>query len=67
MTGLLHTLQDTYEPLTGDELVYLPARLGGTAPTLEEANAMDDQERRDQIRAASAARKAERAKTEGAQ
>ncbi|MEO8828947.1 lysophospholipid acyltransferase family protein [Lapillicoccus sp.] len=60
MTSMLHTLQESYEPLTGDDLTYLPARLGGTAPTLEQANDMDDQERRDAIRKASAARKAER-------
>ncbi|MGN6415622.1 lysophospholipid acyltransferase family protein [Flexivirga sp.] len=44
METRLHAVQDGYEPLTGDDLKYLPARLGGTAPTLEEANAMDVQE-----------------------
>ena len=61
MTQMLHALQDAYEPLTGTDLTYLPARLGGTAPTLDEANELDDAERRDAIRKASAARKAERA------
>ncbi|MEP6650699.1 MAG: lysophospholipid acyltransferase family protein, partial [Lapillicoccus sp.] len=61
MGDMLHVLQESYEPLTGDELAFLPARLGGKAPTLEEANQMDDDERRDAIRKASAARKAERA------
>jgi 1-acyl-sn-glycerol-3-phosphate acyltransferase len=61
MTRMLHTLQESYEPLTGAELAFLPARLGGTAPTLEAANELDDAERRDAIRKASAARKAERA------
>jgi 1-acyl-sn-glycerol-3-phosphate acyltransferase len=61
MTRMLHALQESYEPLTGAELAFLPARLGGTAPTLEDANELDDAERRDAIRAASAARKAERA------
>ncbi|MDQ6715223.1 MAG: 1-acyl-sn-glycerol-3-phosphate acyltransferase [Actinomycetota bacterium] len=61
MTGMLHALQEEYEPLTGDDLAFLPARLGGTAPTLDEANQMDEDERRDAIRAASAARKAVRA------
>ena len=61
MEVMLHALQESYEPMTGDELVFLPARLGGTAPTLEEANQLDDDERRDAIRKASAARKAERA------
>lgn len=62
MSATLHRLQEAYVPLSGDELVFLPARLGGRAPTLEEANAIDDAERREAIRAASAARKAERAK-----
>lgn len=61
METTLHGLQDAYPTLAGDELDFLPARLGGTAPTLEEANRMDDEERRDAIRQASAARKAERA------
>jgi hypothetical protein len=61
MEDMLHALQESYEPLTGDERVFLPARLGGAAPTLEEANQLDDDERRDAIRKASAARKAERA------
>jgi 1-acyl-sn-glycerol-3-phosphate acyltransferase len=61
METMLHGLQEAYEPLGHDELDFLPARLGGTAPTLEEANRMDDGERRDAIRRASAARKAERA------
>jgi 1-acyl-sn-glycerol-3-phosphate acyltransferase len=61
METMLHALQEAYEPLGHDELDFLPARLGGTAPTLEEADRMDDDERRDAIRRASAARKAERA------
>jgi len=61
MTTMLHALQDAYEPLSGDELAFLPARLGGTAPTLEQANDLDDEERREAIRKASAARKVERA------
>jgi 1-acyl-sn-glycerol-3-phosphate acyltransferase len=44
MTDLLHTAQDGYPPVTGNELKYLPARLGGTAPTLEQATAMDEEE-----------------------
>ena len=31
-------------PVTGDELKFVPARLGGTAPTPEEALAMDEAE-----------------------
>ncbi|MEO7234024.1 MAG: lysophospholipid acyltransferase family protein [Lapillicoccus sp.] len=61
MTRMLHTLQESYEPLNGAELAFQPARLGGTAPTLEAANDLDDEERRAAIRKASAARKAERA------
>jgi 1-acyl-sn-glycerol-3-phosphate acyltransferase len=44
MTDLLHTAQDAYPPVPGNELKYLPARLGGTAPTLEQATAMDEEE-----------------------
>lgn len=61
METMLHTSQEAYPALAGAELDFVPARLGGTAPTLDEANRMDDEERRDAIRAASAARKAERA------
>lgn len=41
MTAMLHAAQEAYPPLEGDDLVYLPARLGGRAPTLEEATALD--------------------------
>ena len=41
MEAQLHAQQDAYPPLTGEDLVYLPARLGGTAPTPEEAAALD--------------------------
>ena len=61
MSAMLHSLQDAYEPLVDDDLTFQPARLGGTAPTLDAANELDDQERREAIRRASAARKAERA------
>src|SRR4051812_24173211 len=61
MAELLDVVRAAYEPLGHDELDFLPARLGGTAPTLEDADRMDDEERRDAIRRASAARKAERA------
>jgi len=60
METMLHRLQDSYEPLTGEDLKYLPARLGGTAPTLEEATKVEDEERREMIRRASAKRKAAR-------
>ena len=41
MEAQLHAQQAAYPPLTGEDLVYLPARLGGTAPTPEEAAAED--------------------------
>jgi 1-acyl-sn-glycerol-3-phosphate acyltransferase len=44
MTDLLHAAQEAYPAVPGDELMYLPARLGGTAPTLEQASALDDEE-----------------------
>jgi 1-acyl-sn-glycerol-3-phosphate acyltransferase len=44
MTDLLHAAQETYPAVPADELKYLPARLGGAAPTLEEATAMDEEE-----------------------
>jgi 1-acyl-sn-glycerol-3-phosphate acyltransferase len=46
MTEQLHRDQEDYPPLTGDELVYLPARLGGKAPTPEEAYARDEEDSR---------------------
>ena len=42
MTTLLHQAQESYPALTGDDLKFLPARLGGTAPTPEEAAMRDD-------------------------
>ncbi len=60
MSTMLHGLQESYEPLTGEDLKYLPARLGGTAPTLDEATRIEDDERREMIRRASAERKAAR-------
>ena len=60
MAQLLHDLQEGYEPMTGEDLKYLPARLGGTAPTLEDATRIEDDERREMIRRASAERKAAR-------
>ena len=37
METMLHAVQEDYEPLTGDDVKYLPARLGGSAPAPEEA------------------------------
>jgi 1-acyl-sn-glycerol-3-phosphate acyltransferase len=44
MTDLLHAAQEAYPAVPSDERKYLPARLGGTAPTLEQATAMDEEE-----------------------
>lgn len=41
MQLLLDHAQAEYPRLSGDDLTYLPARLGGSAPTLDEADAMD--------------------------
>ncbi|MBP2390274.1 lysophospholipid acyltransferase family protein [Aeromicrobium fastidiosum] len=40
MTSLLHAVQDAYGPHPGGE-PWVPARLGGSAPTLAEADALD--------------------------
>jgi hypothetical protein len=44
MNDLLHAAQEAYPAVPADELKYLPVRLGGRAPTLEQATAMDDDE-----------------------
>jgi 1-acyl-sn-glycerol-3-phosphate acyltransferase len=44
ISALLHAAQESYPQVTGDELKFVPARLGGTAPTPEEALAMDEAE-----------------------
>ena len=44
MTDLLHAAQEAYPAVSTDELKYLPARLGGCAPTLGQATVMDDEE-----------------------
>ncbi len=41
MAAQLDAQQAAYPPLTGSELRYLPARLGGTAPTPQEAHEAD--------------------------
>ena len=51
MTELLHAAQDSYPPIPDAERRFLPARLGGTAPTPERAAELD---------AAEAAARAER-------
>ncbi len=57
MTELLHAAQQEYPPMTGDDLRFLPARLGGTAPTPEQAARLDavEAEARAARRAAKAA------------
>ena len=42
MTDLLHAAQEAYPAVPADELKYLPVRLGGLAPTLEKATALDE-------------------------
>ena len=44
MNDLLHAAQEAYPAIPKEELKYLPARLGGSAPTLEQATLMDDEE-----------------------
>lgn len=60
MQALLEEAQAEYPdvPAPGEDAWWLPRRLGGTAPTLEEAEAMDAEER-EARRAARAARAAE--------
>lgn len=41
MQAMLEAAQAAYPRLSGDDLIYQPARLGGRAPTLEEAGRMD--------------------------
>ena len=45
MVAQLHAQQAAYPPLGDEERAFLPARLGGSAPTLEEAYAMDERDR----------------------
>lgn len=42
MAELLAVARAAYEPLTGPDLKYLPASMGGTAPTLPEATRLDE-------------------------
>jgi hypothetical protein len=58
MRDLLHGVQDAYpdKPDSDDDRWWLPARLGGTAPTPEEAAALDAAEAEER-RAARAARR----------
>ena len=58
MTELLHEAQETYPdvPSGPDDTWWLPARLGGSAPTPDEALQLDRDERRARIAAAKKAR-----------
>jgi len=58
MERLLHEAQETYvdHPASSSDRWWQPARLGGTAPTPEEAESLDRQERRERIEAAKRAR-----------
>lgn len=57
MSQMLHRAQDDYEVLRGEDRKFLPVRLGGTAPTLEQATELD--------RADAEARIAARGRSEG--
>lgn len=46
MQAQLDEQQEAYPTLTGADLRFLPARLGGTAPTMAEARAKEDHDRR---------------------
>jgi 1-acyl-sn-glycerol-3-phosphate acyltransferase len=58
MAEMLDVARAAYEPLTGPDLKFLPASLGGTAPTLAEATRLDREEAAERIRK----RKEERAR-----
>ncbi len=62
MAGMLAAARDSYEPLTGSDAVFLPASMGGRAPTLAEANEMDQAD----IAARRAARAAKQAAKDAA-
>lgn len=64
MQAMLLDVQQAYpdRPTGADDGWWLPASLGGTAPTPERAAELDEAERRDKIRAYAAKAKAERAK-----
>ncbi|WP_040634106.1 lysophospholipid acyltransferase family protein [Mobilicoccus pelagius] len=46
MTTMLQAAQDAYPTVPFEDRAFMPARLGGTAPTLEEATALDLEETR---------------------
>ena len=67
MEKMLHEAQETYpdRPGPGEPSWWVPARLGGTAPTPEQALALDRDERRRRLAQAKAARDAARAEDAG--
>ena len=60
MGQMLAEARAAYEPLTGPDLKFLPASMGGTAPTLAEATRLDEAEATDRLRKAAERRAAER-------
>ena len=50
MEQMLHEVQESYPPLTGADRKYLPARLGGTAPTPDEALRIEEVEQAEKAR-----------------
>lgn len=52
MQHMLDVLRSTYEPMTGPDLKFLPAAMGGTAPTLAEATRLDDADSAERLRRA---------------
>lgn len=61
MAGMLDEVRATYPTLSGDDLQFLPASMGGTAPSLADAEAEDErvaaERRRKYVRELSEARK----------
>jgi 1-acyl-sn-glycerol-3-phosphate acyltransferase len=65
MADLLQVARAAYEPLTGADLKFLPASLGGTAPTLAEATRLDEAEAAERQRRADERRDAEGKRADG--
>ncbi|EWT00474.1 acyltransferase [Intrasporangium oryzae NRRL B-24470] len=59
MAEMLGVARAAYEPLTGADLKFLPASMGGTAPTLAEATRLDEAEAAERQRKADQKRAAE--------
>ena len=65
MADVLDRVRRGYEPLTGADLAFLPASMGGTAPSLAEATRLDDAEAAERLRRAEARRHEEEKKQTG--